>query len=182
MLTFMNKNKIYYKNLSINHISLGWLKWINGKEAIEGLSTIKKKTNKADLIKYLKVSKQKKNKLYAVYDNLNNVYIGNMSLTEIDHINKHCKYGRFLGNSDYSKQGYGQMMLLHLFRIAFFKLKLNKCYTHVFTNNIPSIKSNKKFGMKEEGVLRQNVLKDKKYRNVIVFSMLKSEFIKRYGK
>lgn len=176
------KNKIYLKNLSPSHISKGWLKWINSKDAVNGLSTIKSKTKKADLIKYLKISKQKKNKVFAVYDKSTNAYIGNASLTEIDNTNRHCKYGRFLGNFNFSRKGYGQMMLLHLFRYAFFHLKLNKCYTLVFTDNVSSIRSNRKFGLKEEGILRQHVLKNKKYRNVIVFSMLKSEFKKKYGK
>ena len=57
---------------------------------------------------------------------------------------------------------------------------MNKCYTQVFIDNQISIKSNIKFGMKKEGILRENVLKDKYFKNVILFSMLKSEFKSKY--
>ena len=36
---------------------------------------------------------------------------------------------------------------------------MNKCYTQVFIDNQISIKSNIKFGMKKEGILRENVFK-----------------------
>ena len=96
-----------------------------------------------------------------------------MSLTEIDYDNKHCKYGRFLGNEKFFNKNYGQFMLYEIFKYAYYKIKLNKCYTHVFEDNLQSINSNLKFGMKKEGILRNNVFRNKKFKNVVVFSMLK---------
>ena len=61
------------------------------------MSTTKKKLWKR-FDKFIKLSNQKGNKIFAVYDYNTKIYIGNVSLTEIDYDNKHCKYGRFLGN------------------------------------------------------------------------------------
>ena len=71
-------------------------------------------------------------------------------------------------------------MLYEIFKYAYYKLKLNKCYTHVFDDNLTSINSNLKFGMKKEGILRSNVLRNTKFKNVIVFSMLTNEFKRKY--
>lgn len=180
MKKMIDKKKVKLIPLTKGHISLGWLKWLNDKTNYKNLSTIKKRTTRKDLINFLKSSKKKGNKLFAIYDNLTNSYIGNASLTELDYINKHCKYGRFIGNKNFLKKGYGQIILYHLFSIAFNEEKMNKCYTQVFIDNQISIKSNIKFGMKKEGILRENVLKDKYFKNVILFSMLKSEFKSKY--
>ena len=174
------KNKIYLKKLDYHHIDEGWLKWINSKRAFKSLSTTKKKTMKKDLINFIKLSNQKGNKIFAVYDYNTKIYIGNVSLTEIDYDNKHCKYGRFLGNEKFFNKNYGQFMLYEIFKYAYYKIKLNKCYTHVFEDNLQSINSNLKFGMKKEGILRNNVFRNKKFKNVVVFSMLKKEFERKY--
>ena len=79
------------------------------------MSTTKKKTMKKDLINFIKLSSKKGNKIFAVYDYNTKIYIGNVSLTELDYINKHCKYGRFIGNKNFLKKGYGQIILYHLF-------------------------------------------------------------------
>ena len=77
-------------------------------------------------------------------------------------------------------KNYGQFMLYEIFKYAYYKIKLNKCYTHVFEDNLQSINSNLKFGMKKEGILRNNVFRNKKFKNVVVFSMLKKEFERKY--
>ena len=148
---------------------------LNGLIAKELLKVclLPKKTMKKDLINFIKLSNQKGNKIFAVYDYNTKIYIGNVSLTEIDYDNKHCKYGRFLGNEKFFNKNYGQFMLYEIFKYAYYKIKLNKCYTHVFEDNLQSINSNLKFGMKKEGILRNNVFRNKKFKNVVVFQCLK---------
>ena len=65
------------------------------------MSTTKKNYEKR-FDKFYKIIKSKGNKIFAVYDYNTKIYIGNVSLTEIDYDNKHCKYGRFLGNENFS--------------------------------------------------------------------------------
>ena len=174
------KSKIYLKKISNHHINDGWLKWINTSRAFNGLSTPKKKNRRNDLINFIKLSKKKDNKDFAFYDTKTKSYIGNASLTSIDYTNKHCMYGRFLGNENFFNKSYGQFMLYEIFKYAYYKIKLNKCYTHVFVDNLPSIASNLKFGLKKEGVLKSYVLRNKEFKDVVVFSMLKKEFEKKY--
>ena len=174
------KKKIFLKKIRNHHINDGWLKWINTSRAFNSLSTTKKKTKREDLINFIKLSNKKGNKVFAVYDTKSKSYIGNASLTAIDYTNKHCMYGRFIGNENFFNKSYGQFMLYEICKYAFFKIKLNKCYTHVFVDNHPSIASNLKFGMKKEGILKSYILRNKKFKDVVVFSMLKKEFEKKY--
>ena len=69
-------------------------------------------------------------------------------------------------------------MLYKICDYSFNTLKLNKISTHVFTDNIESITGNKKFGMKIEGKLKKHYYKNGKFKDVYIFSILKTEFNK----
>ena len=86
-----------------------------------------------------------------------------------------------IGDREYLGKGIiGQARLL-IFRHAFFELGMNRISARILVDNHASIRAVEKFGYVKEGVLREAVYRDGQYRDVIAYSMLRSEFIARYG-
>ena len=66
-----------------------------------------------------------------------------------------------------------------LLKFAFFELNLNCIYAYTISDNLLSIKFNKRIGLKEDGVLRRRVYTEGMHKDLIAFSMLKEEFCNR---
>ena len=175
----LDKNSVYLKPITIKHISQGWLNWVKNKKNYRTLNTDTKNFNKQRLIKYINNLKTNKSIMYAVYDSNKKKYFGNLKLNNMDYEHKTCSYGRMIGEDDYKNKGYGRIMLYKICELAFKKYKFNKIYTYVYTDNNNSILSNKKFGMKIEGKLKSHFIKNKKKKDVFLYSMLKEEFLKK---
>ncbi|MBT7553297.1 GNAT family N-acetyltransferase [bacterium] len=170
---------IYFREISIDDIDGGWLEWINDKTSKKFLSTRKKQT-KENLIQYLEESIPPLVYMFAVCLVENDKYIGNARLSSVDRINNKCTYGRLIGDKNLRGQGIGTEILKLLAYYAFYNLNLNRIETGVVKKNIASIRSNEKAGFIFEGVLRESELINDTYEDVIRFSMLRSDFEKKY--
>ena len=112
----------------------------------------------------------------------NDRLIGIIQLTNIDHRNRGAEATTMIGETEYWGQGIiGEARVL-LFEHAFLDLGLERISNKVLDTNTASLKSYDKFGSIREGVLRRAVYKDGMFHDMIQFSILKDEFIQRYGK
>ena len=156
---------------------MGWYNWVNSSTVKKILNT-GEKFSKRQLLKFVRFSNNFNTKMFAVHERKTDKYFGNIRLTMISNKHKHCNYGRLIGDKNFKKKGYGKLMLYKICDYSFNNLKLNKIFTHVFTDNKESIKSNKNFGMKIEGRLKKHYYKNGKFKDVLIFSMQKGEFNK----
>ena len=102
--------------------------------------------------------------------------IGNSSLQEIDWLNRSAEVGIFIGNKTYWGKGYGSTAMKLMLQFGFNRLNLNRIYLHVFETNPRAIRSYEKVGFKLEGRLRQDIFKNGKYIDVLMMSVLRSEW------
>lgn len=167
-------NLVYLRNLTIKDIDNGWLEWINRKDIVKFMPYVNK-CNRNDLVDYLKNNKLPKSKVFAVCL-LNNKYIGNARISSIDKKNGTAIYGRLIGEESSHGKGIGTEVLNLLAVYAFDFLKLRKIYCGVLAKNIGSVKSNLKAGAKKEGTLKKHVLFKKKYEDVDLYSIFKSNY------
>lgn len=70
----------------------------------------------------------------------------------------------------------GQEATKCMLQYSFSKLKLNKIFLRVFSDNVSAINCYKKCSFSEEGVFRQDVLINGEYRDIVFMSILKSEW------
>ncbi len=102
--------------------------------------------------------------------------IGLVSLTGIDPVHKHAELHILLGDRASHGQGLGteatRAMLAHGFR----DLNLHRIYLHVLASNAAARRTYEKAGFQSEGTLRQAAFKHGGYEDVLVLSMLQSEF------
>lgn len=107
--------------------------------------------------------------------------VGNTGLHRIEAVNLTAEFGIFIGEKEYWSQGFGReatrLMLYH----GFNDLNLNRIYLHVFETNLRAIRAYEAAGFVREGMLRQAVYKNGRYMNLILMSVLHSDWVKANG-
>lgn len=101
--------------------------------------------------------------------------IGMISIAKVDYDNKNAEIGYWLGKKYWRRKIMKEAIKL-LLNFGFKKLKLIRIYAKVFHPNISSAKLLEKLDFQCEGRMRKMILKDGKWMDVLVYSILSSEF------
>ncbi len=112
--------------------------------------------------------------VYGIF--LDNQYIGNISIFDIDLKNKSGEMGYWI-SQEFTRKGYVKEAIDLLEKEAFGRLSLNRVQIQCDRQNAASQGIAKKCGYKYEGCLRAELYdrKNKVFRDTLVFSKLKSE-------
>ena len=105
-----------------------------------------------------------------------NEIIGLVNLTSIDMLNQKAEFSILIGNKEYHGKGLGKISTELMLKHAFEQMNLNKVWLTVLSQNKKAIKLYKGIGFHEEGVVREDVYKNNKYQDMIMMSILKSEY------
>jgi len=103
--------------------------------------------------------------------------IGNCGVFDIDPVNRMGELGIMLGDKDEWNKGYGTEVMSMLVRHCFDTLNLNRVHLRVYAENARAKRAYEKAGFVEEGRLREAVYKHGKYDDVVMMSVLRSEWI-----
>jgi RimJ/RimL family protein N-acetyltransferase len=103
-------------------------------------------------------------------------HIGWIDLKNIDKLNKHAELGIAIGDKSYWGKGYGLSAMNEMLQWGFKQLGLNKIWLRVEIDNEKAIKSYKKMGYVEEGILRQDRLRNGEFVDRLRMSILKHEY------
>lgn len=102
--------------------------------------------------------------------------IGSCGFFGLDHRNRSSEFGIMIGEKSYWNQGYGTEAVRLLCQHGFQTLNLNRIYLRVLENNPRAIRAYEKAGFTHEGRQRQAEFRDGQYIDMLVMSMLRSEF------
>jgi len=103
-------------------------------------------------------------------------HIGNAGLHQIEWINRCAEFGIFIGQKNFWNDGYGSEATYLMLKHGFETLNLNRIYLHVFENNPRAIHVYEKLGFETEGRLRQATYRNGIYSDVLLMSMLRTEW------
>jgi len=171
--------KIYLRPLNIEDLKKGYLYWINNPEVNTFIMAARVPTPYVKLKEYYeKVTASHNDVMFAIVIKKTDKYIGNIKLGNIDWINRSAEVGRFIGEKRYWSKGYGTEALKLLMDYAFNTLNLNRICNRIVIDNIASIKSCEKLGMKKEGVFPQFGFVDGEYKDAVQLSMTKDSYKK----
>ena len=101
---------------------------------------------------------------------------GNVGLFSIRNADRAAEIGIFIGEKTFWGQGYGTESMRLMLQYGFKELNLNRIYLRVYETNLRGISSYEKAGFKQEGRLRQDRFMDGKYIDVLLMSVLRSEW------
>lgn len=117
-------------------------------------------------------------KILVVYHENDRRNIGYLRLANIDYQNSSLEIGGDIGEREYRGKGVGKIMYQKALGFVFDELNINRVYLHVLEDNEVAIKFYTKMGFQKEGLLRQHIFKNGKFRNIFVMSILREEFLR----
>ncbi len=101
--------------------------------------------------------------------------IGSVFLKNLDYENKKAEYGIFIGEENALGKGYGSECARLMIDYGFSQLKLHKIMLRVIASNKRAIQSYKKAGFSEEGYLKDEVLLDGEYTDLVLMGIINQE-------
>lgn len=117
----------------------------------------------------------------AICDKDQGQMVGYISLNDINYVNRTAQWGGVvIGYSGARNKGYATQAAVELFRYAFSQLGLNKITGRWMSGHPTSILMGRLLGFYQEGLLRQEVFKNGTFHDVLIMSILKSEFEAKY--
>jgi RimJ/RimL family protein N-acetyltransferase len=102
--------------------------------------------------------------------------IGSCGFFNFDYRNSCAEFGIMIGDKSYWSRGYGTEAVRLLVRHGFQTLNLNRIYLRVLETNPRAIRAYEKAGFIHEGRQRQADFKDGRYIDLLVMSILRSEY------
>jgi RimJ/RimL family protein N-acetyltransferase len=113
----------------------------------------------------------------AICTRVDQKYVGNIYLTDIDFFNRHASSSILIGDKDYWGNGYATEAMLLILHHAFFELGLERIEARQLLSNQASIKLHQKCGYKVEGTLRKVVFKNGQLVDLNVMACLRNDFL-----
>jgi RimJ/RimL family protein N-acetyltransferase len=104
------------------------------------------------------------------------VHIGSCGLHSVEQVHNVAEFGIMIGEKEYWHKGLAREAAKLVLKHGFENLNLNRIYLYVFATNPRAIKAYEAVGFAKEGVLRQGVYKNGRYIDLIVMSVLHSEW------
>lgn len=105
--------------------------------------------------------------------------IGNISFFDFDQRCRSAELGIFIGDKSFWNKGYGREAVQLMVQHGFSHLNLHRIFLRVFQTNPRAIRSYECAGFVHEGRLRQAYFQQGKYIDVLVMSVIASEWTER---
>lgn len=159
-------------------------RWMQDPEVLRLIGTSWPVSEQAEERYFQDRGKDPTNISFAI-ETLNGKHIGNMGLHKIDLETQTAETGTLIGEKDYWEKGYGTDAKMLLLSYAFYHKALRRIESRVVEYNERSKRYSLRCGYTVEGILRKAVWRDGEWRDIILLSILKPEFLalwERYSK
>lgn len=178
-MRIINGSLVKLKPLSIKDSDL-FSTWVRDREVTKySLSKWLKKYSKNQIKEWLQsIINNKKSVNFGIVEKYSNNLIGYAGIANLNKKYKSGEYFIFIGNKSAWGKGYGTEVTKLIVEHGFKRLKLHRIQLTVSEPNIAGIKAYLKAGFKQEGIMRDAVMRDGKYHNKIIMSMLEDEWKK----
>jgi RimJ/RimL family protein N-acetyltransferase len=166
----VNLRPLALENVRQNHI------WLNDPEIRKYLEN-----NELIIVKRkIKLPTYENEDNFAIYLK-NGIYIGTISLVNIDTKNSSATVGLFIWK-DYWGKGYGTDAIKTLLKYTFCEMNLNRVSASTLDYNERALAIIKKSGFKIEGRQREFIFRNGRYVDIILFGLLKKDYEGKFQK
>lgn len=179
---FLVGDLIYLRVLEESDVNDVYLSWLNDHEVSRYL-VVGIFPSTADDVRRWVTSFEDRTKAvaFAIVDKTTNQHIGNVTLYDINWVDRTAEWGTMIGRKEYWGKGYGTEARRLMIGYAFQRLGLRKITAGNVADNVASIESNKKLGFKQEGLLREQVWADGKFHDVVRLGLLRRDWLEVSG-
>ena len=163
---------ISLKPLSRDDATDKYLGWVNDPEVTKYLNVGRFPVTKEKLIAYIdRMNESKEHVIFAIY--CQDKHIGNITLNDIDWINRTANVGIMIGEKGLWGGGYGTEAVKLIVDYAFNRLNLQKVWAGVHRVNTASWKMFGKAGFDTEAILKRELYLDGQYYDKYIMSILR---------
>ena len=150
-----------------------WAEWMNDKTVADNFG---EHHNLVSLASAKKTIEGFEGRRFAMILLDGDILIGQISLHNIDHLNRNAFLGIVIGEKEHRNKGYGTEAVRLALDYGFKTLNLNNIMLSVYADNDAGIACYKKVGFQESGRRREWVFKDGRYIDKIYMDILAREF------
>lgn len=165
-------------------INSNWFGWFNDENTTEHMQKHYFPNSLENQLEFFDSLKNEKNKIQlGIVPKDEDKIKGIISLHNIDYINSNADMSLIIGEPEFRKLIFAQEAMQLIIDHAFFTLNLHK----INGGYIESLKKwgvflKRRFGYRDEGVWKEHVFKNGKYRNIQRIGLLRNEYIKHINK
>jgi ribosomal-protein-serine acetyltransferase len=152
----IDRDRIYLKE---------WLPFVDSTQSVSDTELF---------IKSMIYQKERKDEVFTIWYNLE--FAGLIGFKETDHVNRKTELGYWLADKMQGK-GIATLCVARLLKYAFKKLQLNRVQIKVARGNYKSAAIPVRLGFRLEGTEREGELLATKFRDLEVYSLLKSDWV-----
>lgn len=175
--SFLIAEQIYLQPMDVAFYDRQYLDWVNNGEIIDDMGTLFLPTTEEALQNYIKENTNKNNiAFFSIRYKENNDFIGTVKLGPIDWVHRKSLYGRFIGINKYRGQGIGTEVVRLILSYGFDRLNLQWIGAGMVADNIASIKSNEKAGLKKVAVIPNQLWYKGKYVDNVIMAITAEEY------
>ena len=177
---FLQGVSIYLRPLEQGDLTIEYVTWLNDTEVCEFNSHAVFPYTKEKMDAYYQHLQQTSanNIVLAIVDNATHIHIGNISIQNINWINRNAEYAILLGDKSYWGKGVASETSILICEYGFTRLNLHRIYCGTSSKNIGMQKLAAKMNMKQEGIRREAMFKNGEYVDIVEYAVLKNEFLK----
>lgn len=178
---FLVGERLYLRPLELNDLKGNYTNWLNDPEVSKQNSHHIYPYSKIELEDYICNAYSTRDKLpLAIIDKENDFHFGNISLSDIDFINRRSDWGLVLGETNYWNKGFAKEASFLILKHAFDSLNIRRIYSGTTSENIGGQKLMEAMGMLKEGLRKNHIFKNGKYLDVLDYGMDKKDFYKKF--
>jgi [ribosomal protein S5]-alanine N-acetyltransferase len=175
---FLESNQLYLRALEERDLKNEYSQWLNDQEVVQFNSHGRFPTNERKLQDYLHFTQTTNNALIlAIIAKDTEMHIGNISLQNINWIDRNAEFAILLGNKKYWGKNIGEEAGKLIVQHGFFVLNLHRIYCGTSSENIGMQKLALKLQMQQEGLRKEAMFKNGKYVDILEYGVLKSNYI-----
>lgn len=175
---FLDGQEIYLRALELGDLCGDYIGWFNDAEVCQFNSHHSLPYNSLKAESYLKqVMVSDKDLVLAIMHKQDERHIGNISLQNINFINRSAEFAIILGAKDYWHRGYAKAAAQMIINHGFKALNLHRIYCGTSVDNIGMQKLAKHLSMSQEGLRKQALYKNGKYLDVLEYGLLNQDSI-----
>lgn len=155
---------------------VSWLNDPDVRENLQMLMPLSEAQEESWFVEMLKQPLYEQPLVIEVRDGSGWIAVGDCSFHKIDWRIAMAEVGIFIGDRAYWNLGYGTEAMQLLLDIGFKTLNLNRVFLRVYETNPRAIRAYEKAGFVHEGRLRQAEFRNGRYIDVLLMSVLRSEW------
>lgn len=175
-IKFLEGKKIYLRPVLREDLEGSYPRWINDTSNDEFTEHAQFPHSIESLEEFAKSKWKSRSSLWlAIVERESKRHIGNIELSNIDLVHRRAEF-KIIIDKAYHGKGYGTEAATLVLCHAFGVLNLHKVYLSLNSKNKPALKLYEKLGFVQEGVLRQALLKNGVWSDIIMMGILSEEF------